>query len=176
MVRPESFAESRLPTSYLPPIALAFFAQVLVTAADALITSWDSKFFYNFWRPITAIRAADSDDNPNTEPDPAWTPLIATPCHPEYPAAHGAGTGALAHGLEQFFGTKKLEITLSSSSVPGAAPYAYHLFTRTQDIVKEVIDARIYGGMHYRTSGVHGAVIANKVALYVAKHYFLPVH
>ena len=152
-----------------------FFAQVFVTAADSLITAWDSKYYYNFWRPITAIGAADSDDNPKTEPDPAWVPLIATPCHPEYPAAHGAGTGSLAHAVEQFFGTKKIEVMLTSTSVPGAVPYAYHLFTRTQDIVKEVIDARIYGGMHYRTSGVHGTVIANKVALYVAKHYFLPV-
>jgi hypothetical protein len=146
-----------------------------VTAADSLITAFDSKYFYSFWRPITAIRAADEDDNPKTDVDPTWTPLIATPCHPEYPAAHGAGTGALAHALEQFFGTKKIEITLTSTSVPGAVPYAFRVFERTQDIVKEVVDARVYGGVHYRTSGVHGAVIADKVAHYVAKHYFLPV-
>jgi hypothetical protein len=151
------------------------FAQVFVTVADSLITAWDSKYYYNFWRPLTAIRAADTDDNPATDPDPTWTPLVATPCHPEYPAAHGAGTGALAHALEQLFGTKKVDVTLTSTSVPGAVPYAYHHFSRTQDIVKEVIDARIYGGMHYRTSGVHGTVIGNKVAHYVAKHYFRPV-
>jgi hypothetical protein len=152
-----------------------FFAQVFVTAADALITTWNSKYYYKLWRPITAIRAADTDDNPKTEPDPTWTPLVATPCHPEYPAAHGAGTGGLAHALEQFFGTKRIEITLTSTSVPGAVPYAYHVFTNTQHMVKEVVDARIYGGMHYRTSGVHGTVIANKVAHYVAKHFFRPV-
>lgn len=151
------------------------FAQIFVTAADSLITAWDSKYYYNFWRPFTAIRAADTDDNPATDPDPTWTPLVATPCHPEYPAAHGAGTGALAHALEQFFGTKKVDVTLTSTAVPGAVPYAYHHFSKTQDIIKEIIDARIYGGMHYRTSGVHGTVIANKVAHYVAKHYFRPV-
>ena len=151
------------------------FAQVFVTAADALITAWDSKYYYNFWRPLTAIRAADTDDNPATEPDPAWTPLVATPCHPEYPAAHGAGTGALAYALEQFFGTKKIDVTLTSTSVPGAVPYALHHFSNIQDIVKEIIDARVYGGMHYRTSGVHGTVIAKKVAHYVARHYFQPV-
>jgi hypothetical protein len=151
------------------------FAQVYVTAADALITAWDSKYYYNFWRPLTAIRAADTDDNPATDPDPTWTSLVATPCHPEYPAAHGAGTGAVAHALEQFFGTKKVDVTLTSTSVPGAVPYAYHYFSNTQDIVQEIIDARIYGGMHYRTSGVHGTVIANKVAHYVAKRYFRPV-
>jgi len=151
-----------------------FFAQVFVTAADSLITVFNSKYYYNFWRPITAIRAADTDDNPNTDPDPAWLPLISTPCHPEYPAAHGAGTGGLAHAIEQFFGTKRVEFTLTSMSVPGFASYSHH-FTNTQDLVKEVIDARIFGGVHYRTSGVHGTVIGNKVALYVAKHYFRPI-
>jgi hypothetical protein len=151
------------------------FAQIFVTTADALITAWDSKYFYNFWRPFTAIRNADADNNAATDVDPTWMPLVATPCHPEYPAAHGAGTGALAHALEQFFGTKKVDVTLTSTSVPGAVPYAYHHFSKTQDIVKEIIDARIYGGMHYRTSGVHGTVIGSKVAHYVAKHYFRPV-
>jgi hypothetical protein len=151
-----------------------FFAQVFVTTADSLITVFNSKYYYNFWRPITAIRAADTDDNPNTDPDPVWVPLVPTPCHPEYPAAHGAGTGGLAHAIEQFFGTKRVEFTLTSTSVPGFPSYP-HYFTNTQDLVKEVIDARIFGGMHYRTSGVHGTVIGNKVADYVAKHYFRPV-
>jgi len=150
-------------------------AQMYVTAADALITAWNSKYFYNFWRPTTAIRAADTDDNPATAPDPAWLPLVSTPCHPEYPAAHGAGTGGFAHAVEQFFGTKKVDIVLTSTSVPGAVPYAYHHFSSTQDIVKDVIDGRILGGMHYRTSGVHGTVIANQVAHYVAKNYFRPM-
>lgn len=151
-----------------------FFAQLFVTSADSLITVFNSKYYYNFWRPMTAIRAADTDDNPNTDPDPAWLPLVSTPCHPEYPAAHGAGTGGLAHAIEQFFGTKRVEFTLTSTSVPGFASYSHH-FTSTQDLVKEIIDARIFGGMHYRTSGVHGTVIGNKVAHYVAKHYFRPV-
>ncbi|HUR32519.1 MAG TPA: vanadium-dependent haloperoxidase [Vicinamibacterales bacterium] len=151
-----------------------FFAQVFVTTADSLITVFNSKYYYSFWRPLTAIRAADTDDNPNTDTDPAWLPLISTPCHPEYPAAHGAGTGGLAHALEQFFSTKRVEFTLTSTSVPGFATYSHH-FTKTQDLVKEVIDARIFGGMHYRTSGVHGTVIGDKVAHYVAKHFFQPV-
>jgi hypothetical protein len=151
-----------------------FFAQVFVTTADSLITTFNSKYYYNFWRPITAIHAADTDDNPDTDPDLTWVPLVSTPCHPEYPAAHGAGTGGLAHAIEQFFGTKRVEFTLTSTTVPGFASYSHH-FTNTQDLVKEVIDARILGGMHYRTSGVHGTVIGNKVAHYVAEHYFRPV-
>jgi hypothetical protein len=153
-----------------------FYAQVYVTTADALITVWNSKYFFNFWRPVSAIRAADTDDNPDTEPDPDWLPLVTTPAHPEYTAAHGAVSGGLAFALEQLFGTHRVAVTLTSASVPGIAPdLAEHRFTNTRDMVKEIIDARVYGGMHYRTSGVHGAVIARKVADYVAKHYFQPV-
>jgi hypothetical protein len=151
-----------------------FFAQMYVTIADAQITTWNSKYFYNFWRPVTAIRAGDSDDNPATDADPAWLPLVVTPGHPEYPAAHPTVSGALAHVVEEFFGTKKVNVTLTSTSVPGVA-LAQHHFTNTDDIIKEVIDARIYGGMHYRTSAVHGSVIARKVSHYVAEHYFQPV-
>lgn len=150
------------------------FAQLYVTIADALITCWNSKFYFNFWRPVTAIRAADTDGNDLTEPDATWLPLVPTPNHPEYPAAHGSLTGALAYALEDFFGTKKLTVTLTSTSVPGVA-MTQHTFTKTQDLVKEIIDARIYGGMHYRTSGVHGVVIAKKVAHWVSQHYFRPV-
>ena len=98
-----------------------YFAQMFVTIADSLITTWNSKYYFNFWRPSTAIAGADSDGNPDTASDPSWTPLVPTPCHPEYPAGHGAGSGGLAHGLEQFFGSKKLDITLTSTSVPGQA-------------------------------------------------------
>jgi hypothetical protein len=151
-----------------------FYAQVYVTTADALITVWNSKYFFNFWRPVTAIRDADSDDNPDTEADPSWLPLVTTPAHPEYPAAHGAVSGGLAYALEHFFGTNRVVVTLTSTSVPGVALAAHH-FRNTRDMVREIINARVYGGMHYRTSGVHGTVIARKVARYVARHHFQPL-
>jgi hypothetical protein len=151
-----------------------FLAQVYVTIVDAQITTWNSKYFYNFWRPVTAIRAADTDGNPATDPDPEWLPLVVTPGHPEYPAAHPTVSGALAHATEAFFGTKRVHVRLTSTSVPPASLTELHFFS-TDDMIKHVIDGRIYGGMHYRTSGVHGSVIARKVAHYVAKHYFLPV-
>jgi hypothetical protein len=152
-----------------------FFAQTYVTIADSLIACWDSKFYYNFWRPVTAIRAADSDGNPATEFDPSWSPLANTPNHPEYPAAHGCLTSGLAHSLENFFGTKDLNVTLTSTAVPGV-PLAARTFARPHDMVAEIIDARIYSGFHYRTSGVHGTVIGKKVAQWVSKSYFLPVN
>ena len=151
-----------------------FYAQVYVAIADAQITTWNGKYFFNFWRPVTAIRGADSDDNPATEPDFAWLPLVVTPSHPEYPAAHPTVSGALAYTLAEFFGTKKQHIILTSTSVPGSALREHH-FTSTDDMAKDAIEGRIFGGIHYRTSGVHGSVIAKKVAHYIAKHYFQPV-
>jgi hypothetical protein len=154
-----------------------FFAQTYVTIADAFIGCWDSKFYYNFWRPITAIRAGNTDNNDATDVDPAWEPLATTPNHPEYPSAHGCFTGAMAYSFDHFFGTKKLTIRLTSYSVPGhpaSAGGVTHTFTKTQEVLKEVIDGRIFGGMHYRTSVVHGIVLSHKVAQWVAKHYFLP--
>ena len=155
------------------PLSLADRARLLaalhITTADAVIACFDSKYFFNFWRPVTAIRAADTDDNEATEPDPGWLSLVPTPNHPEYPAAHGVVSTAYAEALRHFFGTKKVTITLTST-ITGTA----HTFHSTDDIIKEIIVARIYGGMHYRTSGVHGSVIGKKVAHWVAKHYFQP--
>jgi hypothetical protein len=151
-----------------------FFAQAYVTIADSLISCWDSKFYYNFWRPVTAIRNADSDGNSQTESDISWSPLATTPPHPEYPAAHGCVTSALGHSLVDFFGDTQLSVTLTSTSVPGI-PLAARTFARPHDMIAEIIDARVYAGFHYRTSGVHGAVIGKKVAHWVSKSYFLPV-
>lgn len=147
-----------------------FFAQVYVSVGDAIIAVWDSKFFYGRWRPVTAIRAGDTDGNPATDPDSTWTPLAVTPNHPEYPAAHGSFTGALAEALHQFFGTKDLTITLSST-----VTNTTRTFYRTDDLVKEIVDARIFGGMHFRTSVIQGKVQGTKTAKWVAKHFFLPL-
>jgi hypothetical protein len=151
-----------------------FFGHFYVAAADAAIACFDSKNYYDFWRPVTAIRAGDTDANDATEADPAWTPLATTPPHQEYPGAHSCVTGTLSYVLEVFFDTKKLAFSLTSRSVPGVT-VAVHDFERTQDLRQEIIDARIYGGMHYRTSAVHGMVIANKAAHWVSRHHFLPV-
>ena len=149
------------------------FAQIYATIADAVIAGWDSKYHYNFWRPVTAIRAGDTDGNPQTDPDTSWLPLVTTPGHPEYPAAHGCVTGGLAYALEKFFGTKNVDITLTSTSVSGIASAEHH-FGDINDIVTEVINARVYGGLHYRTSGEQGAAIAHNVAEWVASNKFKP--
>ncbi len=156
------------------PLSLADRARLLailhISAADALIAVFDSKYYFNFWRPVTAIVTGDTDDNDATEADVGWLALAPTPNHPEYPAAHSGVSTAYAESLRHFFGTKKVTITLDST-----VTQTTHTFHNTDAIRTEIIDARIYGGMHYRTSGVHGAVIGRKVANWIDKHYFKPV-
>ena len=151
-----------------------FFAQSYVSISDAQIGCWDSKYFFNFnfWRPVTAIREADIDGNDATDPGPDWLPQIVTPGHPEYPSAHGCSTSAYAHAIAEFFGTKRLPGGITLTSLAG---HPDRTFDSTDDIIKEIIDARVYNGVHYRTSVVHGAVLGHKVAQWVAKHYFQPV-
>jgi hypothetical protein len=119
---------------------------------------------------VTAIRAADSEGNDATQLDPAWLPQITTPGHPEYPSAHGCVTGAYADTIARFFGTKHLSITLT-----GATGHPDRTFDSTDDIIGKIIDARVYNGVHYRTSVIQGAALAHDVVKWVAKRHFRPV-
>jgi hypothetical protein len=148
-----------------------FFAMMHVALADSLIGCWDSKYYYNSWRPVTAIAAADTDGNPATVADAAWMPLATTPPHPEYPAAHGCAAGAIAEAITAFFGTSKVRMTFTST-VTGSVP---HVLTRTDELPKEIIDARVYGGMHFPTSGHHGVELGKRVSKWMVKNYFRPV-
>jgi len=145
-------------------------AALWTAQADALITCFESKYHFDFWRPYSAIQLADTDGNAATDADPSWAPVVPTPNHPEYPAAHGCGTGAAAEVLEQVFGTKKLAFDWTST-VTGTT----HHFDSTDDVVKEIQLARIAGGMHFRTSTVHGAVLGMKVSKWVLRNHFQPV-
>ncbi|HEY3518407.1 MAG TPA: vanadium-dependent haloperoxidase [Gammaproteobacteria bacterium] len=147
------------------------FAQVFVTAADSMIACWDSKYYYNFWRPVTAITTDLDDGNPATARDPAWTPLAVTPPHPEYPAGHGCVSTGYAEALKHFFGKPHLAVTLTSS-VPGTVP---HVFDNTNKMIDEIILARVAGGMHFQTSIEDGATIGKKVGQWVARNHFRPV-
>jgi photosystem II stability/assembly factor-like uncharacterized protein len=144
------------------------FAQLYVTIGDATIAGWESKYLYNAWRPSTAIRAADTDGNPLTERDTSWSPLVSTPPHPEYPAAHGLAMGGLAHGLAKFFGTTSVPLTLTSN-VTGTQ----HSFNNVNELIAETINARVYGGMHFRSSVEDGIAIGRDVAAWVARRYFI---
>jgi PAP2 superfamily len=140
-------------------------AQVNLAMSDALIGCWDAKYSYVFWRPITAIRLADADNNPDTVPDPQWTPLIPTPPFPEYPSAHSCASSAAVRVLLHYFGDKN-PITIATDALPGET----RSFPSLSAALDEVIDARVFGGIHFRNSCIVGQVLGNAVGQYVIKH------
>ncbi len=146
------------------------FAMLYVALADAAIGSVESKYYYGFWRPITAIHGADTDGNPDTIADPAWTPLFTTPNFPDYVSTHSATWGAFSETLRQFFGTKTLNFTMTSA-VTGTT----RSFTNTDDINREIIDARVFVGIHFRTADVDGVNMGRKIARLVASDHFQPL-
>src|SRR5215831_3635158 len=149
-----------------------FFAMLTTAGADSEIACYDSKYFYNFWRPVTAIRAGDNDGNPQTEPDTDWIGVVITPNHPEYPAAHGCFSGTSAETLEYFFGTDKFDFTLDSTIAGLTNPVRrYESFSQA---LQDVLDARVYGGMHFRNSTQKGALIGKQVSHFATTHFFRP--
>jgi PAP2 superfamily len=145
------------------------FAMLYLTAADALISVWDDKAYWSFWRPITAIQEADTDGNSRTEPDAAWLPLIATPPYPEHPSGHTGLSGSIVKTLQQFFGTDKA--AWSDTNNAGLT----RSFTRFSHAIDEIIDARVWSGIHFRTADEQGARIGRQVARWRSTHYFRPV-
>lgn len=133
--------------------------------ADAAMGCWNAKFSFSFWRPVTAIQAGGG--NPGLTADPTWLPLGTTPSHPEYPAAHGCVTGAVATVLAGYFQTS--HITFSVNSL---VTNTTHTFTSTDQLVSEVEDARIYAGFHYHHSVVQGKLLGKKVAHQLMRRYF----
>lgn len=133
--------------------------------ADAGIGCWNAKFFFSFWRPVTAIRAGGG--NPALIVDPNWLPLASTPAHPEYPSAHGCVTGAVSTVLKNFFGSPNLHF-----SVDSLVTHTTHNFTSTTDLMHEVEDARIYAGFHYHHSVIQGKVLGQKVGQQLTQRFF----
>ena len=147
--------------------AARFFAMVYVQFTDASIACWDAKFHYHFWRPYTAIRNGDTDGNDATAPDPSWTPLVPTPGHPEYPAAHGCFTGGFVGVLRAYFGTDQVHVIIDS-----APTGLSHEFFDLDDLNAEIVLARIYGGMHYRNSVEVGIGMGAGIAAQLSTNFF----
>lgn len=129
-------------------------AVLWVTQADATSACFESKYHYKRWRPQSAIEGID----------PAWTPRVATPNHPEYPAAHGCTTAALAESLAEFFGTRQVRFAFDST-ITGST----HAWETVDAAVEEVREARILGGMHFRASNVAGETLGAQVGRWVAQ-------
>src|SRR5882757_8316752 len=141
------------------------FALLNLTLSDALIACWDTKYRYVFWRPITAIRAGLTP----TDADPLWEPwldhLTGTPGHPEYPSAHSSMSGAAAFILAAEFGENTTFI-VTSEILPGTQ----RSFSNFSDATAEIADARVFGGIHFRTSCVRANGLGRAVADYVSRH------
>ena len=136
------------------------FALLNMALADAAIAAWDAKFTYWQWRPVTAIWRGGEDGNPRTVPDPSWTPLLTTPPFPDYIAGHSTYAGAAAAVLEEIFGRRPgVPLTMTSPSLPGVV-LTYDTFAA---IAQGVVDARVWGGIHWRTSSARGAQIGRRI-------------
>jgi len=143
------------------------FALLYLASADAGIACWHTKYSLNFWRPITAIQHGDDDDNPRTVADPTWAPLFPTPQHPDYVSGHSTNSSAMATVLILLFGDKlETPIVATSPTNPG---FERH-WSALSDGVDEVMDARVFSGIHFRTANEDGAQLGRKIAKFVATH------
>ena len=164
-------------------------AMVNLVGADALGSALYAKYHYLFWRPVTAIDSsavtADGfgpvpgydDGNPATAEQTGWRPLLTTPNHPEYPAAHGVITSAMAEVFSTFLGTNQIDLDVhgfDAAGPPGNLDAVRH-FEMPKDLRHEIIDARLWAGLHYHFSGVAGVVLGRNVANYDLRHAFRPV-
>ncbi len=133
--------------------------------ADAAIGCWEAKYMYVFWRPVTAIPLAATDGNPATVEDATWTPLFATPAHPEYPSGHSCVSGAAAAVLADQFG-ERTRFSVDNDLMPGVV----RSFRSFSAALEEVKNARIYAGIHFRSATEDGQALGVNVANYVLEH------
>jgi membrane-associated phospholipid phosphatase len=141
------------------------FAWLNFALADAGIVAWDCKYRYNFWRPITAIRSAETDGNPDTVADGSWTPLLVTPPFPECVSGHSTFSGAAAAVLAAFFGSDEIPFTTTSEDLPGVT----RSFPSFSAAASEAGISRIYGGIHFMFSNLAGLDAGNRVGVHVTQ-------
>src|SRR5262245_26760004 len=148
-----------------------FMALVAIGLNDAYIAVFDAKYHYNFWRPITAIRNGDIDNNPATDREATWQPIDNTPMHPEYPCAHCIVSGTLAGVVKAALGSEDIpEIAITSTTAPGITRRWKNMTTFTD----EVANARVWAGIHYRFSTRAGTEMGRAIGDYVVKKVMEP--
>jgi membrane-associated phospholipid phosphatase len=139
---------------------------------DSLVAAFFNKYHYNFWRPETAIHAGDTDDNPKTDPDPSWAPFVTTPCFPSYPSNHGSAANSAAEILRRIYGEGGHFMRLSNPTVPDIILQ----YTTFKQITDDISDARVYGGIHFRTDQVAGARLGNAIGRAVYRNNLRRIH
>jgi len=142
-------------------------AMLSVAFTDGGIGCWDAKYHFSNWRPVTAIQNGEIDGNTDTAADATWLPLASTPPHPEFPAAHGCATGAIAKTLENFFGTRNVKFSVNS-----AVTHTTHTYNNVGQLETEAYWARIYAGFHYRHSLDEGFNLGHRVAEQLNQNFF----
>src|SRR5277367_3943540 len=139
---------------------------------DSLVAAFLNKYLYNFWRPETAIHAAATDGNPKTDPDPSFVPFVTTPCFPSYPSNHGSAANSAAEVLRRIYGEGGHSMTLSNSTVPDIVLQ----YTTFEQITDDISDARVYGGIHFRTDQVAGQRLGDAIGKAVYKNNLRRMH
>jgi hypothetical protein len=147
------------------------FALMNMAGSDALIVGWGAKYLILFWRPDTAIRNAESDGNDATSADPAWEPLRSpTPAHPEYPSGHALFTGAAEAVLRNFFGTDRMTVTITNPNANITRSFASF-----SEMAKSVEDARVWAGIHFRSTDIDSTELGRRIAEYALKNRMRPI-
>jgi hypothetical protein len=147
--------------------AARLMAIIYAGYADAIAACLEAKYFYESWRPYSAIALAGTDNNPATVADPDWTPSVPTPNHPEYPAAHSCTAGAFGELVRGYYGTNQVTYQFDCK-VTGTT----RTYTTADALTEESKMARIYGGMHFRYATMAGAALGKQVASWTLRQKF----
>ncbi len=147
------------------------FALLNIARLDSLIASNAAKYTYNFWRPVTAIRAGAEDGNPQTDADPAWESFLVTPNHPEYPSNHAIVTAAWAEVMAGFFGTDQFGFSFASGPPFAGIRRSFTSFSQTAE---EAADSRVYAGIHFRTACNDGLALGRKIGKQAFESFLQP--
>jgi hypothetical protein len=151
--------------------AARLFAVAEVAACDGFVSTWDTKFHYGFWRPVTAIQLADTDGNPATTADPTWASLIPSPPYPDYTSGLNTAVGSISRAVAHILGNNRVDLNIASVAAAETRHYAF-----AGRLNHEAIAARIWSGLHFRTADVKGNHIAQRIATLVYRTEFRPVH
>ena len=157
------------------------FGLLNLAMADGYIGSWEAKYHYNYWRPVTAIQTADTDGNPLTDADPTWTPLQLTYPIPDYDSGHATEGGAAAETLKQFFGTDLIPFNVCSFTLPAGstcndATPIFRSYASFSEAADENAISRILIGIHFRLAVEEGTEHGRKIAKRAANRVLRPIH